>query len=72
VSSKPGSIHPLSRWAVIENGYDDENFRDAEHGLSVQSLGQQGHVALIQSGVLYPQERDPGHFFRAARTEGML
>ncbi len=57
-----------SRWAVIENGFDEENFQEAERGFGVQSLGVAGQVTLIHSGVLYPQERDPRPFFSALRA----
>jgi glycosyltransferase involved in cell wall biosynthesis len=59
---------PSSRWAVIENGYDDENFRDAEHEFTGQSLSRPGQVTLIHSGILYPQERDPRPFFAALQS----
>ena len=53
------------RWAVIENGFDEENFRDAENGLSQAPLGPEGQLTLVHSGVLYPKERDPRPFFAA-------
>lgn len=53
------------RWAVIENGFDEENFRDAENCLSQAPLGQDGQLTLVHSGVLYPKERDPRPFFAA-------
>jgi len=59
---------PASRWAVIENGYDEENFRDAERDFAPQTLGPPGRLTLLHSGVLYPQERDPRPFFAALRT----
>ena len=59
---------PESRWAVIENGYDEENFRDAERGFEAKSLGRLGQITLIHSGVLYPQERDPRPFFSALQA----
>ena len=56
------------RWAVIENGFDEENFRDAENGLPEAPLGQDGQLTLVHSGVLYPKERDPRPFFAAIST----
>lgn len=56
---------PVDRWAVIENGFDEENFRDAESGLSEAPLGSAGQLTLVHSGVLYPKERDPRPFFAA-------
>ena len=58
---------PSSRWAVIENGFDEENFRDAESGLDRTPLSEPGKITVIHSGVLYPQERDPRPFFSALR-----
>lgn len=54
-----------SKWAVIENGYDEDNFADAETGLDATPLGKPGQITLIHSGVLYPKERDPRAFFAA-------
>jgi Glycosyl transferase 4-like domain len=58
---------PVSTWSIIENGFDDDNFRDAEAGLERKPLGQAGQITLIHSGILYPQERDPKPFFAALR-----
>lgn len=57
-----------SRWAVIENGFDEENFRDAERGLVTHALSEPGRITLIHSGVLYPRERDPRPFFAALQA----
>jgi glycosyltransferase involved in cell wall biosynthesis len=59
---------PRSRWAVIENGYDEENFRDAGASGERAALGPPGRVTLLHSGILYPQERDPRPFFAALRA----
>jgi hypothetical protein len=56
---------PDSRWAVIENGFDEENFCDAETNLSPLPLGTPGQLTFVHSGILYPQERDPRPFFAA-------
>ncbi|EHR71978.1 hypothetical protein BurJ1DRAFT_3163 [Burkholderiales bacterium JOSHI_001] len=53
------------RWAIVENGFDEENFSQAENGLVRQPLGAAGQLTLIHSGLLYPQERDPRPFFAA-------
>ncbi len=58
---------PASNWSIIENGFDDENFRDAETGIERKPLGKPGQLTLIHSGILYPQERDPKPFFAALR-----
>jgi glycosyltransferase involved in cell wall biosynthesis len=56
---------PSSRWAVIENGFDEENFRDAEQELSLPPRDATRRITLLHSGILYPQERDPTAFFEA-------
>lgn len=56
---------PKERWGVIENGFDEENFRDAENGLKKGPLGRPGQLILLHSGILYPQERDPRPLFTA-------
>lgn len=60
--------YDASHWAVIENGFDEENFLDAEAELDSAPLGAPGQITLVHSGVLYPQERDPRPFFSALAT----
>lgn len=57
-----------SRWAVIENGFDEENFAQAESGLDPSPLGRSGQITLVHSGILYPIERDPSTFFSVLAT----
>lgn len=57
--------YDASRWSVIENGFDEENFLDAEAQLEASPLGAAGQITLVHSGVLYPEERDPKPFFTA-------
>lgn len=57
-----------TRWAVIENGFDEENFLNAEAELESTALGADGQITLVHSGVLYPKERDPRPFFAALTT----
>ena len=55
---------PQERWAIIENGYDEENFTRAEQA----NKGNASHddaIVLVHSGILYPSERDPRSFFAA-------
>ncbi|MBK8376015.1 MAG: glycosyltransferase [Sphingomonadales bacterium] len=54
-----------SKWAVVENGYDEDNFINAEAGPALTPLGKPGQLTLVHSGVLYPIERDPRAFFAA-------
>jgi hypothetical protein len=53
-----------SRWAMIANGYDEENFLEASGTLQPRSAPHQ-RIMLVHSGVLYPAERDPRAFFAA-------
>lgn len=56
---------PASRWSIIENGYDEENFRNAEADFVSSQTPSDGRITLIHSGILYPAERDPSAFFAA-------
>jgi hypothetical protein len=56
------------KWALIANGYDEENFTRAEQSAQFVALKQNkkpGQLVLLHSGVLYPYERDPSQFFQA-------
>ncbi|HWP45680.1 MAG TPA: glycosyltransferase [Candidatus Limnocylindrales bacterium] len=55
---------PQDRWAIIANGYDEENFIAAEK-LVVNQPSSNHRITLVHSGLLYPWERDPGAFFAA-------
>lgn len=59
---------PNSRWALIPNGFDEENFVSAEkseaYKLALQNKNKE-QIVLLHSGVLYPSERDPSEFFKA-------
>jgi glycosyltransferase involved in cell wall biosynthesis len=77
VFTTPGAIRmyaerypdiPVSRWALIPNGYDEENFARAENSVAYkQALAdkKKDSIVLLHSGVLYPSERDPTRFFQA-------
>ena len=59
---------PADKWAVITNGYDEDNFTAAMALVSEPVAGgpvASDPVVLIHSGVLYPSERDPTCFFAA-------
>lgn len=73
VLTTPGAINdyerrfpriPASRFCLIENGYDEENFAVAEANLHSRSSSDKQFV-LIHSGIIYPSERDPVAFFEA-------
>ncbi|MES2152612.1 MAG: glycosyltransferase [Pseudomonadota bacterium] len=55
---------PADRFCLIENGYDEEDFADAEllEG-AVRASG--GPFVLLHSGIIYPSERDPRPLFGA-------
>ncbi len=60
---------PPSRWALIENGYDEENFAGAERSLAATSTTPaEGPLRLVHAGILYPEERDPRPFFAAVQA----
>ena len=55
---------PSARFCLIENGYDEENFVAAEHGIVKKGTLNKPFV-LVHSGIIYPSERDPTQFFGA-------
>lgn len=55
---------PATRWIRIENGYDEENFREIGQSRGVRN-DDDGRIVLLHSGLLYPSERDPTAFFAA-------
>jgi glycosyltransferase involved in cell wall biosynthesis len=57
---------PERRWALIPNGYDEENFADAQKlAAGGAALGKPGQRVLVHAGILYPEERDPRPCFEA-------
>jgi glycosyltransferase involved in cell wall biosynthesis len=57
---------PSSRWRLILNGYDEENFREAERSAK-SSDSNRNHILLVHSGLLYPSERNPDAFLWALK-----
>jgi hypothetical protein len=55
---------PPSRWAIIANGYDEEDFLAAERIAPLRASSHSPTV-LVHSGALYPTARDPHTFFDA-------
>lgn len=55
---------PASRFCLIENGYDEENFAAAEATAKAE-MPEDKPFVLVHSGIIYPSERDPAHFFEA-------
>jgi glycosyltransferase involved in cell wall biosynthesis len=71
VCTTPGAIRtylarfpelPPERFALIENGYDEENFAQAAVAEAAPAAGP---FVLVHSGVIYPSERDPVPLFAA-------
>ena len=56
---------PPDKWVVIENGFDEENFIEAEKRLETEQVKSGSKIVLVHSGLLYPSERDPRDFFAA-------
>jgi len=76
VVTTPGAIHtyqtrfpeiPASRFCLIENGFDEENFTDAE-AQAKNKPNSSALFTLIHSGIIYPSERDPVPLFEALAT----
>jgi glycosyltransferase involved in cell wall biosynthesis len=64
---------PDARIALIQNGYDEENFARLENPEGDSLLP--GTFTLVHSGIVYPSERDPTQLFQALRQlldEGRL
>ena len=55
---------PDSRFCLVENGYDEENFMAAET-TAVKRRSENKRIELVHSGIIYPSERDPIPFFEA-------
>jgi glycosyltransferase involved in cell wall biosynthesis len=81
VCTTPGAIKtyrtrfpdiPEERFALIEKGYDEENFAQAAVAAPAPAGGP---FVLVHSGVIYPSERDPEPMFAALaslQAEGKL
>ncbi|MDD5330481.1 MAG: glycosyltransferase [Sulfuricella sp.] len=73
VCTTPGTIDlyragfpriPASRFSLIENGYDEENFAAAEANAAAATTAGKPFT-LVHSGIVYPSERDPVPLFEA-------
>ena len=58
---------PPNRIEIIENGYDEESFGGLDQAAARDGPLVPGRITLLHSGVVYPSERDPRHFFQALR-----
>lgn len=68
---------PARRFALIENGYDEETFARAEAALGEQPAPGRGDgpLVLLHSGLVYRSERDPTALFDALarlKREGIV
>jgi hypothetical protein len=74
VCTTPGAVavyrarYPLiapTRFRLIENAYDEDNFSAAEAALACEGASPRGALTLLHSGAVYPSERDPTALFEA-------
>jgi glycosyltransferase involved in cell wall biosynthesis len=64
---------PAERFALIENGYDEESFAGVD--TSDRSPLNPGMLTLLHSGIVYPEERDPTELMRGLailQSEGAI
>lgn len=54
-----------ARIEILENGYDEETFAQAEAELAGNTAINPGRLTLLHSGIVYPSERDPTALFTA-------
>jgi hypothetical protein len=69
----PELLH--EKFAVIENGYEEESFNDVASSLQSAFQKTKNHCTLLHSGTLYADDRDPSAFFQAVsslKTNGKL
>lgn len=50
------------KWEIVANGYDETTFELAE---KIHANKHYDTIRLIHSGILYPEERNPRHFYSA-------
>lgn len=56
---------PAERYALIENGFDEEVFSNLPAADVHQPGCDSRRIVCLHSGIVYPSERNPTHFFRA-------
>ena len=57
---------PADRFVLLENGFDEEAFAGIEARTAVtDASGGRSPLVILHSGIVYPSERDPTHFFGA-------
>lgn len=60
-------VNSSADFHLIENGYDEDAFLQAELKLSPCFKTEPGRILLLHSGIVYPQWRNPRMLFRAIR-----
>lgn len=66
---------PASRFRVIENGYDEDDFVRATENYTPAKRAPGGPLVLLHSGIIYPLERDPAPMLDALgelRRQGLI
>lgn len=66
---------PASRFRLIENGYDEDDFVRATQHYDPAARREKGPLVLLHSGIIYPLERDPTPMLAALgelRREGLV
>lgn len=53
------------KFTVIENGYDEDGFKETGSTRPTSSIMGKNQITLLHSGVLYTEGRDPSAFFDA-------
>jgi len=59
---------PESRFRLIENGYDEDDFLRATASYKPTAKAPGGPLVLLHSGIIYPLERDPAPMLDALGT----
>jgi len=57
-----------TRIEILENGYDEIAFVTAANNPNISQPLNPGHLTLLHSGIVYPDERDPTALFAALST----
>ena len=66
---------PATRFRLIENGYDEDDFVRATANYQPADKAQGAPLVLLHSGIIYPSERDPTPMIEALgelRREGSI
>jgi glycosyltransferase involved in cell wall biosynthesis len=61
------TIFEKNKLHLIENGFDEESFTEAESYAHLHPPSENRPITLVHSGVIYSAERDPRPFFKALK-----